>query len=665
MSINQLINELKENEQDFEFYPTTKEMIKTIYEAAPSWGEWLDIGAGTCNFRKYFLEFAKEQQDRYNAKETAFRNSYKSGQGYNYDLQPNESDKAKGISNYYVIEKSKILLEKMEKDVICLGTDFNATMLLDKPVDNIFCNPPYSEFEQWTERLIYEANTKRIFLVIPERWKNSEAIQNALKKTGSIALTLGSADFLHAERQARAKVEIIRITRKDIDRYRDLDEYNKTAFDQWFDDTFKMRDKKDVNEWEQAREQEQIIKNKLVNAEQSKAKTLVDLYNDEIATLFNHFKAIAGLDVDILETIGISKKAVKEALKKKASGAKAKYWKLALDELEEITDRLTSKTRQNLFNKFTTMHTIDFTLENLYPVILWVLKNANEYYNDQLIDFYKELSSPDNVRPYKSNQKVFERCEWRHNKFKNPEQVSHYTLDYRIIMSSPFRAHWFSGKLDDSYNNGAKQTLQDIFTIANNLGFKIGLCDIPKNFGEKCTVLYDKSDKVFMEYRAYKNGNMHVKFDIEFMKALNVEVSRLLGWIKSAEDIKKEFPAEMAKGAEKYFKSNYTCLNVNSMALLTTAKKPAIDHISNEAEQVILINDNYLNCLDIIINHIAKFNDIIESTETIEKCKNILTTEKGFIYRNCLITKHDNKTKIEFRESKDFTAFENLLKEVA
>ena len=63
--------------------------------------------------------------------------------------------------------------------------------------------------------------------------------------------------------------------------------------------------------------------------------------------------------------------------------------------------------------------------------------------------------------------------------------------------------------------------------------------------------------------------------------------------------------------------------------------------------------------------HNAKFNDIIESTETIEKCKNILTTEKGFIYRDCLITKHDNKTKIEFRESKDFTAFENLLKGVA
>ena len=37
------------------------------------------------------------------------------------------------------------------------------------------------------------------------------------------------------------------------------------------------------------------------------------------------------------------------------------------------------------------------------------------------------------------------------------------------------------------------------------------------------------------------------------MKALNVEVSRELGWIHSKEDIAKEFVPEMADGAEKYF----------------------------------------------------------------------------------------------------------------
>ncbi len=423
-----------------------------------------------------------------------------------------------------------------------------------------------------------------------------------------------------------------------------------------------MRDKKDLNEWDQEKIKKENIKNKLVNAEQSKAKILVDLYNDEITTLYNHFKAIAGLDVDILETIGISKNAVKEALKKKASGTKTRYWRLALDELAEITDRLTSKTRENLFNNFKSLHTVDFTLENLYPVILWVIKNANEYYNDQIIDFFKELSSPANVKPYKSNQKVFERCKWRHNNFKDPEKISHYTLDYRIIMSSPFRTEWYSGKLD-TYQHGAKQTLQDIFTIANNLGFKIGLCDMPKVHGEKCTVLYDKSDKVFMEYRVYKNENMHVKFDIEFMKALNVEVSRLLGWIKKPEDIKKEFPAEMAKGAEKYFKINYTCLNVNSMPLLTVKKQPELDFLNNDNELVILVNSHYSECLQTILNKINNFNGIIEDEkETLKKCLNILQDQKGFIYKNCLITKQDQKTKIEFREMNDYNQF---LKEVA
>ena len=44
-----------------------------------------------------------------------------------------------------------------------------------------------------------------------------------------------------------------------------------------------------------------------------------------------------------------------------------------------------------------------------------------------------------------------------------------------------------------------------------------------------------------MEYKVYKNGNMHVKFNKEFTKAMNVEVSRILGWIKTKEDIAKEF----------------------------------------------------------------------------------------------------------------------------
>lgn len=558
--LNVLIQELKENNQDFEFYPTTKEMIKTIYRTA-SGEDWLDIGCGTCNFKKYFEELKTEQQTRYNAKETAFVNSYVEGKGYNYDLQPKDCDKAKHLGKYYVIEKSDILLKKLDKDTIVLGTDFHSTLLMDKPVNNIFCNPPYSEYEQWSEKIIREANCRYIYLIIPERWENSERIKNAIENSKSTVNTLGSFDFLDAERKARAKVDILRISRN-FDRYSNLKNYNETAFDQWFDETFKMRDKKDYSEWDKEENEKQTIKNKLVSTETGKAKMLVDLYNEEIDTLFEHFKAIASLDVDVLETIGVKKDAVKEALKKKAEGTKARYWRIAFDEFEEITKRLTSSTREDMFNRFAILQKVDFTLENIYPLILWVIKNANEYYNSQLIDFFKKLTCPENVKPYKSNQNAFQEENWGGRRyFKNTDKLSHYTLDYRIIMSSPFRTNW-DGQLD-GFDYGKSERLQDIFTIARNLGFNVGLCDLPKCFGEKCTVLYEKSDKVFMEYRVYKNGNMHVKFDIEFTKAMNVEVSRLLGWIKDKEDIKKEFPAELAKGAEKYFKQNYTCIGSN------------------------------------------------------------------------------------------------------
>ena len=126
--------------------------------------------------------------------------------------------------------------------------------------------------------------------------------------------------------------------------------------------------------------------------------------------------------------------------------------------------------------------------------------------------------------------------------------------------------------MERSYHDN--NTLKDIFVIARNLGF--APCDHqpePSYFGEKVQVYQTFNHKtqkqpLLMDYTCYKNGNMHIRFNKEFMKALNVEVGRLLGWIRKKEDIAKEFPEEMAKGAEKYFKTNYTCLGTNTMLLL-------------------------------------------------------------------------------------------------
>ena len=291
------------------------------------------------------------------------------------------------------------------------------------------------------------------------------------------------------------------------------------------------------------------------------------LYNQDYEKLLKNLDAIMKLDEDILETFNISVKMVKEALIEKMKGLKILYWNMVWEEFEEITGRLTYSSRTKIKEEFEHLYCVEFTIENIYALILWVIKNANKYYNSQLIEFYKKLSSKENVKPYKSNTKLFEQDGWRWSS----DGKSHYVLDYRIIMSSPFRVGW-GGKLEEDFGYNADRTLNDIKVIARNLGFEtLPTHKYPENFGEKAYIYNKVGEDAFMEYKVYMNGNMHVKFNKEFTKAMNVEVSRLLGWIRTKEDISKEFPENIAKGAEKYFKTNYTCIG-NSNLLLLSAK---------------------------------------------------------------------------------------------
>lgn len=556
----ELILELKENNEDFELYPTSKEMIKPILENLDkTYIDVLDIGAGTCNFKKYFEELAEEvYQEKYERLEKEAHAEDR------YFIKPDKFH----IKQYYVIEKSKILINKLDKDSVVLGTDFHNTLLIDKPVNAIFCNPPYSEFKNWMLKIIREGNCNDIYLIVPQRWKEDEEIQKELDKMISYSV-LDSFDFLNAERQARAKVDILHIKKFDYSR-REKEPIEENAFNEWFDETFPMNENKEeekrIDSWEKKNNEKQTIKSQLINQEKDKAQILVQLYETQLNTYFEHFKSICSLDVEILETIGVTKKTIKEAIKQKIINLKNVYWEIAFDELSEITDRLTSDSRDKMLNKFTLLKSVDFSLDNIYALIVWVIKNSNEYYNSQLIDFYKSLSSLENVKPYKSNQKLFDKEQWRWNSFS--QKATHYTLDYRIVCSNYLigsKINW-SGELDLSWDYEKK--IGDFKTIFRNLGFEISYIDKARNFGTK-NYAYGKDDKIMFEYKIFKNGNLHLKFNKEFTKAMNVEVSRLLGWIKSKGDIKKEFDSEMAEGAEKYFKINVSFQIGSNLPLLS------------------------------------------------------------------------------------------------
>ena len=78
-----------------------------------------------------------------------------------------------------------------------------------------------------------------------------------------------------------------------------------------------------------------------------------------------------------------------------------------------------------------------------------------------------------------------------------------------------------------------------------------------------------------MEARFYKNGNVHLKINQDFMKAFNIEAARLNGWVRSAEDILNEFPDECkvsAKEVQKYYKANFLITYNNPKNLLIEAR---------------------------------------------------------------------------------------------
>lgn len=520
-----LVAELKENNQDFEFYPTTPEMLEIVLQHLNQCDSILDIGCGDARLKQFLKDKEREP-------------------------------------DYFGIEKSEILLNRMPADVYILGTDFNNCTLIDKKVDVIFCNPPYSEFESWTNRIIREGNFAEAFLIIPERWQDNATIQESLKAANIRAVSLASMDFLNAERQARAKINIVKLTKNNwSEKYID-------PFNLWFETTFGFKEEKSTKP-EYFTEQKNEIKNKIVSAP-NKIEALVNLYNEEMNRLYGSFKSICALDAETLKDIGVDTNKVREALKFKIENTKILYWRMVFDYLDEITVRLTSNARGKLFNKFERLNQVDFNEANIRSVVIWVLKNASSLFDEQLIDLYKTFTSPDNIIKYKSNQRVFKRDEWYNNRFDRDSKVSHYCLSYRIICGRLYFSDYssWSGYKIDSYK--AQTIVDDLCAIAHNLGFITTSKDIPESFGEKYYILMPGC-KPLIEYKVYQNGNTHLKLNKEFAKALNVEVARLLGWIRDKSDIAAEFPDEMAAGAEKYFGRNFAISLDNPNIKLLTA----------------------------------------------------------------------------------------------
>ena len=551
-----MVERLRDSNQDFEWYPTTQAMIDTI----------------KADMREYFLV----RED-----EGLFKTVLDCGAGDGRVLE------ALTDGSRYAIEKARPLLDSMDCSVFVVGTDFHAQTLLDKKTDVLFSNPPYSEYRDWMLKILKEAYTPVAYLIVPKRWKEDEVIGRALEARNAQVSVLDELDFTDADRAARAQVQVVRVDLAKNSRAGFMSrEKNPDVdpFQLWFEENFPLNVNPDsyTSSMDSRRRRKERMQEELDEANEMVEScglvgALERLYQKDMDHLLANYQKLCDMDSELLRELDVNLKAVRSGLKLKIENLKDQYWQELFDNLSTLTDRLTSESRQKMLETLTAHTHIDFQAANCHAVVSWAAKNASAYYNDQLIRIVENMVNKANIELYRSNQTTFGEEMWRYG--RKPENLERYSLDYRIVL------HHIGGisterLLGLNPKNGlerrATDFVDDLRVIATNLGFDTfgfdGAAYREWESGKKMTFWYQDhvagEQRVLMEVRAYKNGNLHIKFAPALIQSLNIEFGRLKGWLKTAEQAASELDID-AQVAQHSFGVNYQIEASSAIAALT------------------------------------------------------------------------------------------------
>lgn len=501
---NQIVEILKDNHMDFEFYPTTEEIIgcisKHIKYNLQRCDSILDVGAGN---GATLIKLAEQSTFNHKMKMMA-------------------------------IEKSSMLRAcYLDTKINVVGTDFYQCNLWNKEADIIFSNPPYSEFVKWAIKIINEARPETyVFLVIPQRWKDSAEIQSALNGRKLTAQVLNSYDFLDGERKARAYVDVVYI------------EVSKSKTSYLFNEISSFFDSESTTKKNHYHSED--LKNKtgdLVGGDY--VQMLVQFYNEDVDKLKNSLLSLSKLDTDVLDDFGLSVGNICSILQDKINGMSKIYWQLLVEKFQPLTSRLISKFKEELLDRVFVAN-LDFTVSNIYAVVEQMIILTNKTLDEQVVSVYDKLAYKSNVEAYKSNQHLFKDNRWDRN--------TPCKLTYRLVASWLGKIESWGGKMLINYEG--KAFLQDVIIIAESFGYK---CKEYKKtdikYGEKCYINADYKGKevILLEFKFYQNNNMHLKFHQEFMHKMNIIKGRLSGWLKTPEDVLKEMDDISPEQAQEFW----------------------------------------------------------------------------------------------------------------
>jgi hypothetical protein len=505
-----LLRAVQASGEDFEWYPTTERMVQVVARwLDKTAGSIMDIGAGDGRVLAKLAERFEKTPD------------------------------------LYAIEKSTVLVQAQPENIIPVGTDLFEQNLACLPVDYIFSNPPYSEFEAWACMIVDSGHARKAFLVLPQRWKENEAIAQSLKKRRATARVLHSDDFLDGPRRARAVVDVVEVSFPLKDEGRGWGREVQDPFDAWFDATISTFDQEDEH-LEDEVERESLARVRRLGT----IAEMVEAYREEYERMEANYRAIFQLDYALLRELGVNKDNVRDGIKKKMAGLKAKYWTVLFERLDAITNRLSTATKARFTDRLVGRVATAFTANNAYAVVLWAIKNANAYLSEQTVALYRDLSTFENVMRYKSNVRTWGKDAWRYSRHDPADQKpSHYALDYRIVLEK-YRAIYTGdrygfGSYDHPGNlsRGCHELIADVVAVLFNLGFPSeGENSLNRHWSSGQWQDWTRAGRreVLFQVKAYKNGNLHFRFLPDAIKALNVEAGRLLGWLRNPGDVVKE-----------------------------------------------------------------------------------------------------------------------------
>jgi SAM-dependent methyltransferase len=560
VSTSQKLRVLKQRGEDFEFYPTTPEIMEAMKKDI--WGylkkhkddyaaEWRNNKESV----KIHTEYTNDSSGKEKKSESLDISSFLDiGAGDGRVLDYFEAAKKYGIE----IARAQAD-DLIRRGVFIIGRNYWDVSLIEQRYGLVFSNPPFSCFEKWVNKILTECNFCLLYLVMPVRWKNQKEITKELERYETNVV--GEFDFSNADREARGRVNLVRVNAKWIkhkaERYF-VQETVEDAFKRWIHEYITDFSNMSDSNYEYDRfegDEKNALKLKL-----SPIAELIEDYENEKETLRQAFSVIGKLPLEVVKMLGQDKRSMLEIIKKAIEGLKSKYWRAAFDKLEPVKTRMTRKTRDSIFDKIKEFKTLDFNSDNIYSVIIWIINNCNVGILDQIGEVFDAMTRREYIEEYKSNRH-WAKGDWRHTEsdWKYEKLPSRWKLglDYRIVISI-----WFG-----SY--GKYSVIDDFIVICRNLGFPIkAVCQPNYTLHQREQHFYTEDGELAFTMRFYTgNQNAHLKINKKLLMKFNIEIAKIRNWMSEPDDVAEEFDIPKEE-AVKLWNSGPALIGKSDMKML-------------------------------------------------------------------------------------------------